>query len=154
MQAGKKVFGLALGPRPTLPSWGWSCRSPCTTPQPHQQIKALLCGLPALGRRGLGPPWTTWVVVHMIFAWCYSLFEFKSLWVEICIPSSTSIVKGILYAIIICTYFDIIWEALVGFSTMTAHQVFEKCWFSSNLSICYLTTCSSALQCMCFAEWL
>ena len=39
---------------------------------------------------------------YMIFAWCHSFSEFKSLWVEMCVPSSTSIVKGFLYAIIIC----------------------------------------------------
>ena len=50
------------------------------------------------------PPWITWVVVRMILAWCYSLFEFKSspLWLEMYVPSSTSIVNGFLYAFSIC----------------------------------------------------
>ena len=40
------------------------------------------------------------VVVRMILAWCHSLLEFKSspLWLEMNVPSSTSIVKGFLYA--------------------------------------------------------
>ena len=59
---------------------------------------------PCCWRRRSAPPWITWVVVRMILAWCHSLFEFKSspLWLEMNVPSSTSIVKGFLYAFSIC----------------------------------------------------